>query len=875
MLTDLLFRLRVLLRRHRVEQDLDDELQAHLAHQAAVYRKAGLSADDAARRARVELGGVEQVKEACRDARGTRWLEDVVQDLRFAYRLFVKYPAFTAAAVLILGLGIGATNTIFTVANAVLLRGVQSDPPGRLLSLSTHVPDQDDVDVSYLDFMDWRDATQSFEGVAAFTNERFTLADPELPVAQLLGAAVSANGFDLLRESPALGRRFIADDDRLGAAPVVMLGHRMWTDRYDADPEAVGRTVRLDGRLATIIGVMPEGFGFPQSGELWVPLGQTAAVNAQRDARDLQVFGRLADGSGRGSATAELHAIAARLEEAHPDTNDGVTVSVSLLRPGIGPWHGLLFTALMAAVGILLLIACANVANLMLARAIQRQHEVSLRVSLGSTRWRIVRQLLTEALVLSFLGGVAGWALSVLGVRLFTTAVAPFGAPYWFQFTMDTRVLWFLVAACLGTPVVFGLAPALHVSRAGVITRFRPEGLGHTAGLRARRWTGTLVVAELALTLVLLAGAGLMTRSYLALQQADEIVDVGALLTMSLDLPETYTSSEQRRRAYRELETRLEAAPGVTGATFASRRPFVDGLWRQLEIEGRPARPRERPRVPTVSIGSRYFETLGPGVIRGRAFIDTDGLSGRHHVIVNRLFAARFFAGQEVLGRRLKLWGDDPGVEVPWATVVGVAPAIRQRYLAGPGPVVYLPYTAQPPPGGVLMVSTEQEPATLAQTVRRVVGSFDPNAPLSSVQTMTEWSTSVQWPHRIFGGLFAIFAGIALGLSATGLYAVTAHAVSQRTREIGVRMALGAATRHVWPLVLRRSLTQLVVGLGLGLLGALSVGRLLPLVFQETATDPITLVLITALLAAVTLAACFGPARRATAVDPAVALRRE
>jgi predicted permease len=538
----------------------------------------------------------------------------------------------------------------------------------------------------------------------------------------------------------------------------------------------------------------------------------------------------------------------------------------------------------MGAVAFVLLIACANVANLLLARSATRAREMSVRISLGATRWRIVRQLLVESVLLSIVSGLFGLALADVGVRLFDAATQDVGKPYWIKFTMDAQVFAFFAAVCLGTGIVFGLAPALHVSKTDLNEVLKEGGRSGSSGVRARRWTSVLIVAELALTLVLLAGAGLMMRSFLTLYRLDVGVDTAHLLTMRLALPaQKYPTIESRRAFFERLDQRIAGISGIQAGMITTNMPLGGGNGRLLAIEGRPLVAGEQaPLVTQVMIGPRYFETLGLRIVRGRGFEELDGTAGHETAIINQRFATMHFGGEDPLGRRIKLTPDGalvPGAALPtWVTIVGVSPSIRQGNIQEPqpDPVAYIPLRSQAPGFAMLMIRAVGDAAGVTSLMREEVRAIDPDLPLFEIKTMDQQLAQSRWPFRVFGSMFAIFALIALALSAVGLYAVTAYSVAQRTQEIGVRMALGAQAPQVWWFVVRRGLVQLAIGLSIGLAGAFGVGQLLKSLLVQTSTrDPLTLASIVLLLMLVSVLASFWPARRATRLDPVAALRNE
>jgi predicted permease len=810
-----------------------------------------------------------------------------LQDLRFAIRLLVKDRGFTAVAVLALGLGIGVNATVFTFVNAVLIRGLPFNDPDRIVVVVSRDARNRDRGASWADFEDWRRATRTFTGLSAFSGQTMNVSDEGRTPERFVGPYISANAFKLIGQQPLIGRDFLPDDDRPGAGAVVILGNGVWKNRYGSDSSVLGRTIKVNEVPATVIGVMPEGFKFPNNADLWMPLGQLPRLTEQkRDARTIDVFGRLGDRVTNAQAQSEMETITRKLAADYPDTNKDMTARVMTFNERVngGPIK-LIFLALMGAVGFVLLIACANVANLLLARSAGRAREMSVRISLGASRWRIVRQLLVESLLLSILGGLLGLALAYVGVRLFDAATQDVGRPYWIAFTMDAQVLAFFAAVCLGTGIVFGLAPALHVSKTDLNEVLKEGGRSGSSGMRARRWTSVLIVTELALTLVLLAGAGLMMRSFVNMYRMDVGVETGHLLTMRLSLPnQKYPTREQRRAFFERLDQRLAGIGGIQSATITTNVPLGGGFPRLLVVDGRePAAGEQPPTVTQVTIGPRYFETLGVKVLRGRAFDDLDGTAGHDNAIVNQRFVSMHFGGEDPIGRRIKLTPDGPSSpDTPppaWVTIVGIAPTVRQRTQIGddlPDPVAYIPLRAQSAAFAMLLVRAQGDPASLTSLLREEVRAIDADLPLFGILTMDQQLAQQRWAFRIFGSMFGIFAVIALALSSVGLYAVTAYSVAQRTQEIGVRMALGAQTGQVLWLILRRAVVQMAIGLAIGIAGAFGVGKLLASVlFQTGARDPVLLTTIVALLIGVSTAACIWPARRATRLDPVNALRND
>lgn len=810
------------------------------------------------------------------------------QDIRFAARLLWKERWFTAVATVVLALGLGVNTTVFTLVNAVLIRGLPFDQPDRIIALGGRDARGRAVGVSRADFEDVRNATHSFSGLALFLSAPMNVSEDALVPEQFSGAYGSANMFQLIGQRPVLGRDFQDDDDRPESEAVVIIGHRIWQTRYGGASDILGRVIKVNSLPCIVIAVMPPDMRFPFNNEIWLPLAKLPGVprDTTRGVRNFSAFGRLRESVTLTQARAELETIGARLALDHPATNKDVRPTVAPFNDSItGPQLRLIFLSLMGAVAFVLLIACANVANLLLARSLQRSREVGVRVALGAGRWRIVRQLLCESLLLALLGGVMGLALAVFGVRLFDSVVTTEqGKPYWMAFTFDPVVFLFLLGACVATGLMFGLAPALHVSRADVNEVLKDAGgRAGTGSLRSRRWMGVLVVVEIVLTLVLLAGAGFMTRSFLALYRTDLGFDSAPPLTMRVFLPlSKYSTAEPRAAIAQQIEDRLGGVSALRGVGLTTNPPGFGGFVRQLSLEGsQDVDATRRPEVTMVAVSDGYFRTLGVRLIQGREFQREDGLAGHEAAIVNQRFAAMHLAGEDPLGRRLTLFDAVPSpVQSPpkTVTVVGVVPTIRQRGFQeiDPDPVVYLPFRSDPQRGVAIIIRVPGDPGHATALVRDEMRALEPDLPLVAVQPMDALLAQQRFMFKIFGSMFAIFSAIALALSAVGLYAVTAYAVTQRTAEIGVRMALGALPGHVVCLVTRRALVQLAVALPLGIAGAFGVGRLLRSVLAQTSErDPQTIASIVLIMVVVSVPACVWPARQATRLNPVQALRDE
>jgi len=868
---------RRLLRRGEQERLLDAELRFHLERRTEDLMRGGLSDEEARRAARLEFGGLDQVKEDCRDARGTRGVEDLAQDLRFAARLFTRRRAFTVMAVSVLALGIGVNGVFFTLVEMICLRGLPLDRPDRIMYVATRDARNRAGGMSYHDVDDVRGAARAFAGIAAFSATAMAVGDEGVAPDRFRGAYVSANAFRILGEAPMLGRDFRPEDDRAGATPVVVIGDRVWRERYGRDPSVVGRTIRVNGVPSTVVGVMRAGFRYPPNSDVWQPLASIPDLTSQgRDARSLGVVTRLADGVDREKAAAELDAIAGRLSVDHPRTNEGIKITaVPINQHYNGNITDTAWIAFITAGALVLLIACANVANLLLIRAAERAREIAVRASLGATRGRVVRQLLVENVLLALAGGVLGVAFALAGLQVVSRFVPPDTLPYWMDFRIDARILAALAAVCLATSVLFGLLPSLYLARTNVHSVLKDGGRpGPGGGIAARRWTAAFLTAQLALTVVLLAN---LSAGFASQRRREPAIEMSRLLTMSLTLAaKPYAAAPDRTAFYARLDERLRAIDAVTSATIASALPIGGGRARELVIEGRdPPAGAEPWTAQTVSIGPRYFETLGLVLYRGRAFDDRDGTAGYEHAIVNRRFVDMFFPEGDAIGRRIQL-RQAGAAPASWLTIVGISPSVRQRTAPDPDPVVYVPYRADPPVSAALIVRGPRDPAALAPSLRDAVRDIDPDLPLYRIMTLEQTVKELQWNGRTSNFLISLLTCIAVGLSAVGLYAAIAHAVAQRTRELGIRIAIGADPRGLRWLVLRRAMLHVGIGLTFGLICAVLWER----AFTNDAgfnlfKDPVSLIVTVGVLVVAGVAACLSPMRRVTRLDPIVALRCE
>jgi predicted permease len=880
-------RLRALFNGGGLDRDFADELQSHLEMATEDNVRKGLSPAEARRQAALKLGAASSLQSRHRDVRGFRPLDEIFQDLRFAGRLLLKDRWFSAAAIIAMALGIGANTLGFTIINAAFIRDFAFERADQLHAISWRPTRGRRLPASVLDLEDWRAQAKSFSAIGGSSFQAINISDDVAPPEQTQGSRVTANLFDVLRQRPLLGRTFVEGEDRRGAEPVVIIAYDLWIKRFDRDPDVVGRILKINGSPATIIGVMPEGmkWGENDGSFLWTPF-VPSELEMSREVRGLSLVGRLADGVTREQAATEIEGVAQRIITDHPNQLKNVTGGqVETLKQrflnGAAPR---MFIVIMACVVFVLLIACANVANLLLSRAMYRSREVAVRFSLGATRWRVVRQLLMESITLAGLGGVVGLALAALGVRAFDLAIQATGAPWWLRFTIDYGVVFYVAAICIVTGVLFGIAPALQVSRENPHDTLKEGARGSAGNRRSGRLGSIMVVSELALTIVLLCGAGLMLRSFMTLYATPTGFDITNLTRMRMQLPPSiYPTVEARRRFFDQLLPKIDALPGIQSAAITTAvPPREDGEWRVIIDRSGEVEDDRRPWVSTVSVSPKYFQTLGVGTARGRGFEDVDATPGSANVVINQLAADRFFPGEDPLGRQLRFVprADEPGAPPQvWRTIVGVVPTIAQGGddVAFHSPVVYLPFLSAPDRVSSLIIRSSMTPVSVMAAVRSAVQSIDADQPVFTIETIASVMANERSIYRIFATLFGVLASIGLVLSAIGVYGVIAYAVTQRTQEIGVRMAIGASRWDVSWMFLRKGLKQLGLALLIGLPASILLGLVanLRLVGSVEPTDPLTMLTITVVLGGVALVASVVPARKASRVDPITALRAE
>jgi putative ABC transport system permease protein len=890
-------RLRGLLGDQKADRELDDEIEAHLRLLTERYVRQGMTAAEAVWAARRQFGNVTLLQEANRETRRSRVIDTLVQDLRYGARMLRKNPGFTMTAVITLALGIGANTAIFSAVNALLFRTLPVEGIDRLVFGFSLREGFDPFGTSLLEYAAYRERGYVFAQSGVGRQQFFNLIGRNEPE-RLQGAAVMAEFLNTLGVKPIFGRSFTTEEDRPGGPAVAILGYGLWRRRFGGDGRVIGAHLNLDGRDATVVGVMPPGFDMPLSAEIWTPLQiDIRSLPLEAQARhDHEMVARLEQDVSVERADAELKAVARSLEEEHPQFARGWSYGVVPLRQQLigdlaGRTRKSLF-ALLAAVAFILLICCANVANLLLARGVSREREMAIRWALGASRGRIVRQLLTESVLLASLGGMTGLLLAYWLVP-FLGALSPIQAVSLSAFLndirIDARVLAFTLFASALTGALFGLAPALRAAVAGRSMTLIRQGEQRTGGVAGRRLRGALVVGQIAVAVTLLIGGALMAQSFRRLQQVELGFRPEKLLTMQMALSSAKYQEHRQRVAFieRVLE-QVEGLPGVVSAGITTNIPLayssVDSIF---TVEGRPpANPGEVAITASRLVSPGYLETLGVTLVKGRLITEQDRAGGAPVVVISEELARQAWPGEDPIGKRVRAGRFDQ-TDRPWLTVVGIVKDVKEdRFnFRIHRPVWYIPYFEysqyQFVPAGLatqidLIVKANDDPANLAASIRRAVGSADPDQPVSQMMTMKEQLADALVAERFGAVSMGSLAVLGLTLAALGLYGVMAYSVSQRTGEFGLRMALGARPGEIFKLVTVAGVRLIVAGLGLGLAGALAVTRFLSgTLYGVSPTDPATFTVISFALAVVALAACYLPARRATKVDPMIALRSE
>jgi len=803
--------------------------------------------------------------------------ERLCQDLRYAIRSYARTPVFTSAVLTTLALGIGASTAIFSMVNAIVLRPLPLNDPDRLVWATETNPKGNAISLSWLNYLDWRERSRSFEALAASRDEAQTLTGTDR-AQRLRARRVTSNFFKVVGVSPAIGRAFTDTDDRAGGEPTVILSNEFWRTQFAADPSVLGRSLTLNAIPCTIIGVLPRGFQYLRPYDVFVsvaPVSGTPMLQLRGNHNGFNAVGRLKPGISVATAEAELQGIAADLEREYPGTNTGIRAHTELLASRLVSEIRLTLLALLGAVGFLLLIACVNVANLLIARGASRRHELAVRAALGGGRRRLVSQLLAESMLISTVGGVLGVGIAFFLMRALVAA-APDGTPRLDGVSLDGAALGFALAASTICGLVFGAFPALHASAAdGQEALIRGRATGFSAG--SHRLRRGLMVAETALALMLLIGAGLMIRT---LQRATS-VEAGFrpdhLVTAQMELNGAQWTPARQRTFRNELLERLRAVPGVTQAAITFVLPIDGSQWNSIFIVSNKPVP-ERAKLPSSAftpVTPGYFETVGMRLLRGRYFDGHDSENAASVAVVNESFAKRMWPDENPIGQSLKQgWPEDRG---SWREVVGVVADVKFNGLTAETPLqVYLPIDQEPVRDLALVARTSDDPASLLPTVESLVHDLDRDLPLFGKRTMDQILESSMARERMSMIVFMVFAAVALALASIGLYGVVAHGVTERTHEIGVRMALGADPRHVLSLIVGQGLVTTIAGIAVGLVGALALSRTIEgLLFGIESTDPATFAAVVALLFVIALTACTIPAWRATRVDPTRALRAE
>ena len=868
-------RLRALFRREELERELDDELRFHLEREAARNQRDGMSPDDARYAALKSFGPLERSKEESRDARGVRLVHEFLQDLRYGARLLAKHPGVTLIAIVTLALGIGANTAIFSVVNAFLLRPLPYGDPDRLVMVDSQQRGQS-IGVSFVDFQDWQRQNNVFDDLAFFNlrwNANLDFGNETETLNLTFG---TANLFSTLQVAPLLGHGPTAGND-----DTVLLSHGLWQRRFGSDPTIIGRQLRIDGQSLTVIGVMPPGFRFPFQSDLWW-LNDRYFNRENRGMRIDQTIGRLKPGVSAEQAQAEMREITARLAQAYPDTNAEVTASLVSLRDF---WFGKLrrsFWLLFGACGFVLLIACANVANLLMTQATVRERELAVRAALGASHGRLIRQSISEAFLLVAIGGAAGLVLGALSLRILVALLPQELLPFFVTIELDGRALIFTLLIAVVTALLVGLIPALRTTSIDLDRSLREGGKSNT-GAGMQRIRGLLVVTEIALAVVLLAGAGLMLRSFMRLQNTSPGFSADGVL--HLEINPTYQRREDYRvefmsRRYQQLLQRVAEVPGVIAVAANSDLPFVGQKpWYRGEfsIQGQSAEElKQNPLVNYQAVSPDYFRVMQIPVLRGRIFNDRDTVRPDGHrdvTIISQQLAERMWPNVDPIGKRINCDDDGGGC----AEIVGIVGDVKHNSLVDDiGYDLYFACYQSYSKQTHFVARTQGDPMMHAKEIQRAIWQVSPDTGVFNVMPVTMLSANTVWQSRVWGLLFGIFSSIALVMAAAGIYGVMAYFVTQRTREIGVRIALGAQWRDVLKLILRNGMVLVVLGLAVGLAGALALTRLMhTLLFEVSPSDPITFAAVALCVILAALLACYIPARRATKVDPLIALRYE
>jgi predicted permease len=869
--------------RSKWEQDANDELRFHVEQQTAANIAAGMAPDEARRQAVLQFGAVEGVKEDCREQRSGFWLETFIADARYALRVMRKNPGFSAIAILTLALGIGANTAIFSVVYAVLLKPLPYANPSQLVIVFAAKPQEDALTgTSYPNLEDWRAQNTVFSALAGDQAHDLTVTGRGEPFIANT-SVVTPEIFAVLGATPLAGRTFVPDDGKQGAAPVVILSENLWRSHFGADPKIVGQAISLDKKSFTVIGIMPAGFRSPalrRNQDIWVPLVDDPLFTTwmtRRGGHWLRIIGRLKPGVGIAQAQAGMEAIGARLAKEYPADNEGWTVRVSPLQSALVGDVKPALLMLLGAVGLVLLIACENIANLLLARASSRAKEMSVRIALGAARTRIIRQLLTEGAVLGLLGGIAGTVLAYWGVHslgsLLPADVADVSA-----IRVDGHILAFALLLSVAASFAFGLAPALFAAGSDLQKTLR-EGAGRAGAGGSRQSARTiLAAAEIAVAMVLLVGAGLLIRSFMMLTSVSPGFRSEHLTKAEVQLPRfEYSTPQQWNSFANDLLVRIQAEPGMRDSAVAIPLPLANGFINLgFEIEGAAAPPSSKTQTANyVATSPEYFCVMGIPLLQGRSFSPADLETTPRVAIISEAMAREYFPNQNPIGKRI-IFGFPPDGDVS-REIVGIVGDVRDVALSQkPAAMMYVPYAQAPFWGAVLVVRSNLSVAAVANAIRRDTRAIDKDLPVTDIAAMPEIVDASVAQPRFQTLLLGLFGALALILAAVGIYGVISYSMIQRTHEIGIRMSFGAQPGQVLRLVMGQGAKLALAGIAIGSAAALALTRLMrSLLFEVSPVDPLTFVGIAALLVAVALAACYVPARRAMRVDPMTALRYE
>jgi predicted permease len=806
-------------------------------------------------------------------------MDKLFGDVRYAFRNLIKRPGFTLVAVATLALGIGANSVIFSAINALLLKPLPFPNEDRVMSIWDKNPSRgvEHNEVAMANYLDLKAQNHSFDQLALYRWWSANVTGGDSPE-RVQGFLVTGNFMDVLGAKPMLGRTFVEQENQPGKDAVCLITYSLWQRRFGGDPNIVNKPITLNSISRTVVGVMPPHFNFPKGADIYAPIALTPELMKSRGSHSYYLLGKLKPGVTQQAAQADIDTITGRLEKQYPDTNSGLGASVIPVLADTVRHYDRALWVMMGAVGFVLLIACANVANLMLARASGRQKELALRAALGASRWRIVRQLLTESAIVALIGGLLGVFIAFWGIDLLrgaNPADAAKYAPGWDQLGINLPVLGFTIGLSLLSGLVFGLAPALQVSKPNLNDALKEGGRQGSSG--SNRLRSSIVVFEIALSLVLLVGAGLLTRSFMSLLKTDPGFKPDHLITANLILPAAkYKDDPSRAAFYTDLVQRVQAVPGIQSAALVNYIPLggansSDDFLIEGQPEPAPNQENEgRYRVCTPD----YFETMGIPVLKGRAFTNQDKAGAPPVAIVNETLAKKHWPNGDAIGKRIRFYG--PLDRNPWIEIVGIAQDVRHDLNTPITPDFYLPHAQDPWNAMIVVARTRVDPASMSAAIRQQVWAIDKDQPVFDIKTMEEVRSISIALYSFSSVMLAIFAGVALLLAAVGIYGVMAFAVTQRTQEIGIRIALGAQTPDVLKLVLRNGMGLALIGVGIGLLGAVGLTRFLSgLLVGVSSTDLITFSVVTLTLLAAALLACYVPARRATKVDPLVALRYE